>query len=980
MALFFLVVCAVGVLKPVRNAIALDGLGGTDFYQVYLISAGVIAFVPLFNRLATWLSWRTLFAAVAAFFAGNLVLFRIAYVPDHAWYALLFYGWYDLFAAALVTQFFMATQFFFDARSAKRAYPLVIAGGSIGATLGAAVSGFSVQSLGTANLLLVAAALIAVFALAIPYVLPAQAEAPPRRTAARDRPLRSDAVRLAADPHVRLIALSVLLTIVVKQLVDYQFNAIVYREFATPDAITSFQGKFNLATQWLPLVAIVALRPALQRWGVASALLLLPAVMLGTTAALATAFGIWTAVIAKGAETTLRYSVERAGREILYVPLPDDIKLRAKSYIDVGIEKGFGKVAAALLIMAALATFGAGAIPTLTVLLAVLWLVLAIATRREYTRTLGRAIEGRFASVRGVFASIADASTLPFVRRALADPSPLRAAFALELLDQVPDADLIAVTDELQQLTHHERAELRTSAWTQLTRVPAAIDRTRARTALDDVVPQVRAAAARALLAAAGDDAPMQLSELLRHPCTHVRRAALSASLQHEAAPQYRAAGIAYVEQTLAQPEADPEARTELALAAALHGEASAMLDPYLADPDPRVRSAALRSAGALRSSAHCARMIAALEMPATRTAARDALALLGECAVEPLALALLDTRTPPRLRRAIPSALAEIPSQATVDAMLDLVLAPETDQLLDYRTLRALSRLRARHRNLTFNPDVVYAVAERECDAARAYQAVLRNIAHATLDRDVNALFCQALLDAIRQRREGVFRCLGLLHDPEEVRRAHDAVAAASTTLRASALEWLEQVIGTYRFAQLVPVLEPRTLMIRAASPETLVHDGDAWIALLARAVTSPVECEMELIEKVFLLQQVDLLRGARSAHVALLASVAEEMDVPADTVLIHAGHVTPALFVVIEGLVALSGVGEHLILGAEETFGAWGLVDDQPSPLEARTRQHTRLLHVSREDFQDLLADHPEVALGILQGVARRMRTLVA
>jgi hypothetical protein len=72
-------------------------------------------------------------------------------------FGLIFYGWYDLFAAALVTQFFMATQFYFNARSAKRAYPLVIAGGSIGATLGGAITGFFAESVGTPNLLLVAA-------------------------------------------------------------------------------------------------------------------------------------------------------------------------------------------------------------------------------------------------------------------------------------------------------------------------------------------------------------------------------------------------------------------------------------------------------------------------------------------------------------------------------------------------------------------------------------------------------------------------------------------------------------------------------------------------------------------------------------------------------------------------------------------------------------------------------------------------------
>jgi ATP/ADP translocase len=53
MALFFLVVCAVGILRPIKNSLALDGLGSTSFYKVYLVSAIVILFVPLFNRRRT---------------------------------------------------------------------------------------------------------------------------------------------------------------------------------------------------------------------------------------------------------------------------------------------------------------------------------------------------------------------------------------------------------------------------------------------------------------------------------------------------------------------------------------------------------------------------------------------------------------------------------------------------------------------------------------------------------------------------------------------------------------------------------------------------------------------------------------------------------------------------------------------------------------------------------------------------------------
>jgi CRP-like cAMP-binding protein len=135
-----------------------------------------------------------------------------------------------------------------------------------------------------------------------------------------------------------------------------------------------------------------------------------------------------------------------------------------------------------------------------------------------------------------------------------------------------------------------------------------------------------------------------------------------------------------------------------------------------------------------------------------------------------------------------------------------------------------------------------------------------------------------------------------------------------------------------------------------------------------------------MELIEKVFLLQQVDLLRGARGAHVALLASIAEEIEVPAGETLVREGEPPDAMYVVIRGAVELRGVGERFVVGAEGAFGTWALIDEQPSPIQATACETTRLLRVTRLDFHDLLADHSELAVGMLQGLARRVRSLVA
>jgi hypothetical protein len=374
--------------------------------------------------------------------------------------------------------------------------------------------------------------------------------------------------------------------------------------------------------------------------------------------------------------------------------------------------------------------------------------------------------------------------------------------------------------------------------------------------------------------------------------------------------------------------------------------------------------------------------MVLALGDRRTREAARAALEGLGAPAVAPLANALLDCRTSALIRRVVPGVLARLPSQQTIDVMLRLVLAPETDQLLDHRTIRALSKVRARNPDLVFDRDLVARVADESSDAAARYAAVrpaLRAIAD-TGRAPIAHLLLRALDDAWAERREDVFRCLGMLHPPERVHSAYDALARGTSSERANAREWLETTIGLPRFRRLAAVLEPAPGTGVPAAPTLLVDDADPWVALLARALTHPVETDMELIEKVFLLQQVDLLQDARGAHVALLASIAEVVDVPADAIVLRPGAVPDAMYVVTRGAIQLDGAGHHIVAGPEQAFGTWALIDDHPGRVEARALEPSRLLRVTREDFQDLLADHPELALGLLRGLARRMRQMVA
>ncbi len=385
-SLYLLVVCAVGILHPVRNALVLGALGGQGFYKVYVASALVAVAVVPFGRLAARVPQQRLTPAIAAVFAANLLMFR-ALFPGGLVFGVLFYAWHDLFAGILISQFFLAANTLLDPRSAKTAFPVIVAAGSVGGALGGAITGFLSPVIGVANLLLVAAVLTFVFAAAIPAVLGKRtSELQPHVRIVSDAD-RASLREVVHNRQVQLIAVAVVLTVLVKQLVDYQFN-VATATLGDRDAISAFQGKFNAATQWLPLVAAAAIRPALAQWGIGAALLMLPVSMVVANLFVGLRGGLGAAAFAKGTETTLRYSAERTGREILYMPVSDAIRARAKPLIDVGLESGLAKALSAGLIFVLIATVGASRLAWPAVALSVLWLGAAIAERRAYVRAL----------------------------------------------------------------------------------------------------------------------------------------------------------------------------------------------------------------------------------------------------------------------------------------------------------------------------------------------------------------------------------------------------------------------------------------------------------------------------------------------------------------------------------------------------------------------------------------------------------------
>lgn len=135
-----------------------------------------------------------------------------------------------------------------------------------------------------------------------------------------------------------------------------------------------------------------------------------------------------------------------------------------------------------------------------------------------------------------------------------------------------------------------------------------------------------------------------------------------------------------------------------------------------------------------------------------------------------------------------------------------------------------------------------------------------------------------------------------------------------------------------------------------------------------------------LTIIEKVIFLQNIDVFSEVTTEHLASLAGIAEEVDYIKGDVVYKEYDPADALYLVLSGKVLLKR-GEQVIstAGRMDAFGTWALFDEEPRVVTAVVEEDSGLLRVDREEFIDLLADHVQIAQGVIKTVVKRLRNLV-
>jgi len=137
------------------------------------------------------------------------------------------------------------------------------------------------------------------------------------------------------------------------------------------------------------------------------------------------------------------------------------------------------------------------------------------------------------------------------------------------------------------------------------------------------------------------------------------------------------------------------------------------------------------------------------------------------------------------------------------------------------------------------------------------------------------------------------------------------------------------------------------------------------------------------DLIERLFLLEDVDIFHGLSADDLLAIAALATELVADAGQVLYREGDTSNnTLYVICDGVIELTRQGRLIMtLHAGESAGQVSFVDKGPRPLTARVSEigPSRLLVIEREHFFDLMADRTSLMNGFFDVLAIRLRALI-
>lgn len=400
---FFLVITSFWILKPIKKSLFIQFYDQTGFSLLSWHMRGsqaellakvlnmVVAFcaVAIFTYLARRFRRQQLTFIFCALFVFGYIAFILAMNNPGDITIWSFYLFGDLFSTLMVGTFFAFLNDSVTPDSAKRLYGLVGLGGVTGGVFGSSFVRVWIEQVSISywlwtciGLALLIAAVAAVAGRLVEKNPPPEPPEP-----------KVDAEKRAGNPAVegaRLVfgskyLLSIVAIVglyeIVSTMMDFQFTATIEYYLDGPAIGRQFSTIYSITNWASMLVQLFLTSFIMTRFGMKTALMVLPLAILAGSAGFLFAPILWMGSLLNTADNGFSYSINQSAKEALYVPTTRDEKYKAKAFIDMFVQR-FAKVLAVGVSLAITSIFADfSSIRWLSLVTAVIVLIWIIAVR-----------------------------------------------------------------------------------------------------------------------------------------------------------------------------------------------------------------------------------------------------------------------------------------------------------------------------------------------------------------------------------------------------------------------------------------------------------------------------------------------------------------------------------------------------------------------------------------------------------------------
>ncbi len=812
-AYLFLTMSSSVASKAARDALFLDRYRAIDLPYVDIAIAVLVSVAAsLYIWFGHRLNLRNLQVGSLVFFAANALVFWMWSVLESHESGALFvviYLWVGVFSVLAPAQVWTLANHVMTTREAKRSFGFIGSGAILGWIVGGLATRTGVPRVGTENMLaFVSVSLLACAGLVIliwrerpSYV---GDDVPASGTEPQTFPLLSSLRLVRSSPYLKAIAALVAIAAITTTVAGWQFKAIAKAAVPDTDDLAMFFGTFNMIAGLMSLVLqLVMTGRVLRTLGVGPALFIVPTAMLMGSVGVLALGSIVAAAALKASDQVLRYSIDKATVELLYLPVPSAHTFRVKSFIDTVVYRtGDATGGLLVLVFAAVLGWSPPQVSIVAMVLVSAWMVAAFVARQQYVENLRESIHQHRVDHERAMTPVMDRDTTQLISSRLKG-NTREIAYALSLFEMAHDRK---IHPAVRGLLDHGDPVIRQQAIRLLARAGDATVKKEVEELLHDPSLEVRTEALLYLTAFDSAD-PLQRIEALGDFEDFSIRAALVAFLARPGRSQNVEAARLMLEKMVDETgAAGRRTRLEAArLVAILPDLFERELRALIEDQDVEVARTAIVAVGTLRKRSLIGSLVERLGDPGLNESAIAALAKFGDRIVGTLRDYLIDPEIKTDVRREIPKILQEIGTREAQFVLVESVL--DRDVVVRYQTISAINRLGQAHPDRPTDRKLIESVLAAEIMGHyRSYQ-VLGTLQESLAD-PANPIE-HGLRESMEKESERIFRLLKILYPQYDMHSAYVGLQSPDPVVHDNAVEFMDSVLPPEMRAVIIPLFD---------------------------------------------------------------------------------------------------------------------------------------------------------------------------